>query len=258
MVNKNNLANIRLLKYNYKTMKILLTNDDGIQAPGLQALARKLAGTGHTVGICAPKICCSGKSMSLTIDKEIQLSKEQNPFTEISYAASGSTVDCVKIALTAIEYFKNADLLISGINNGYNAGHDLYYSATVGAAVESLHHQLPAIAVSRAAHNGQAGPDAPAAAAAFVALFPSLLELLEKYQKKYFLNVNIPQEYNGKKMYTAISRKSFYNTTYKINGNKYMLSGTMGTDFAKGTDLYALQQGYLSISLLNSSFNSPA
>lgn len=130
-------------------MHILLTNDDGIRAQGLQVLKRELAARGYTLSVVAPTSQRSAASHSLTIRKALycqDLSKPGSPVREL--AVSGTPVDCVKMAM---EYFfkdQRPDLIISGINDGYNLGSDVLYSGTVSAAMEGPYYQVPAIAVS--------------------------------------------------------------------------------------------------------------
>ncbi len=130
-------------------MHILLTNDDGIKAPGLQILKRELMECGYTLTVVAPNGQRSAASHSMTIRKPLycrDVSAEGSPVREI--AVSGTPVDCVKMAM---EYFLSdcrPQLIVSGINNGYNLGSDVLYSGTVSAAMEGPYYQVPAIAAS--------------------------------------------------------------------------------------------------------------
>ena len=130
-------------------MHILLTNDDGVQAQGLQVLKRELAKFGYTLTVVAPSGQRSAASHSLTIRKALYSRDVTEPGSAIrEIAVSGTPVDCVKMAL---EYFlkdHKPDLIISGINDGYNLGSDVLYSGTVSAAMEGPYYQVPAIAVS--------------------------------------------------------------------------------------------------------------
>lgn len=130
-------------------MHILLTNDDGVKAQGLQILKRELADLGYELTVVAPSGQRSAASHSLTIRKALyacDVGEAGSPIREIS--VSGTPVDCVKMAL---EYFlkdNKPDLILSGINDGYNLGSDVLYSGTVSAAMEGPYYQVPAIAVS--------------------------------------------------------------------------------------------------------------
>lgn len=130
-------------------MHILLTNDDGLRAAGLQILKRELAARGCRITVVAPNGQRSAASHSMTINKALyckEIKRLEPHVREIS--VSGTPVDCVKMAM---EYFltdDKPDLLLSGINNGYNLGSDVLYSGTVSAAMEGPYYQIPSIAVS--------------------------------------------------------------------------------------------------------------
>ncbi|MCK9310082.1 MAG: 5'/3'-nucleotidase SurE, partial [Candidatus Cloacimonetes bacterium] len=113
-------------------MKILLTNDDGIFAPGLRALTAELRDAGHTITIIAPDRERSAASHSLSLSTDILV---QN-IADGEYAVGGTPVDCTVIALQKI-LTEPVDLVISGINAGQNMGEDVLYSGTVAAAVEA-------------------------------------------------------------------------------------------------------------------------
>lgn len=129
-------------------MHILLTNDDGLHAPGINTLANELAKF-HNVTIVAPDRERSANSHALTIQESIRCDEFPSPFENVrQLALSGTPVDCVKMGL---EYFLKDNmpqLVISGINNGYNLGSDVLYSGTVAAAMEASFFSIPSIAVS--------------------------------------------------------------------------------------------------------------
>ena len=129
-------------------MHILLTNDDGLWAPGIQGLAQELA-KHHRVTMVAPKVEQSAKSSALTVQVPIrakEMSEEgENPrmlFVE------GTPVDCVKFSLSYLLEQDRPDLVVSGINHGFNLGSDAVYSGTVGAALEGLMYGIPSLALS--------------------------------------------------------------------------------------------------------------
>ena len=130
-------------------MHILLTNDDGLKALGLQTLKRELSAHNCRLTVVAPNGQRSAASHSMSINKALycqELPREKEGIREI--AVSGTPVDCVKMAL---EYFlkdDQPDLIISGINDGYNLGSDVLYSGTESAAMEGPYYGLPAFAVS--------------------------------------------------------------------------------------------------------------
>ena len=123
-------------------MKIILTNDDGIDAPGLVALERALPIDCSCV-IVAPRDPRSGFSHQVTTDRPLQLT----PVGDSRYHVDGTPVDCVRLALTTI--MPDADFLLAGINLGGNLGADIYISGTVAAAREAALMDCPAIAISQ-------------------------------------------------------------------------------------------------------------
>lgn len=127
-------------------MRILISNDDGYQAPGIVALAQELAQIAQ-ISVVAPDRNRSGASNSLTLDFPIRATLGENGFTRVD----GTPTDCVHLAITGLLEFE-PDMVVSGINAGANLGDDTLYSGTVAAAVEGRFLGLPAIAVSLAGH----------------------------------------------------------------------------------------------------------
>ncbi len=123
-------------------MKILISNDDGYQAPGIKVLAEAM-GAISQVTIVAPNRNRSGASNSLTLDSPIRVREED----EQGYSIDGTPTDCVHLALTGLLDFE-PDMVVSGINAGPNLGDDVLYSGTVAAATEGRFLGYPAIAVS--------------------------------------------------------------------------------------------------------------
>ncbi|MBB5214060.1 5'/3'-nucleotidase SurE [Parapusillimonas granuli] len=123
-------------------MRILVSNDDGYNAPGLEALVQSLKGLGELT-VVAPETNCSGASNSLTLNRPLSVRQASNGF----YYVNGTPSDCVHIALTGLLDFR-PDLVVSGINNGANMGEDTLYSGTVAAATEAYLFGIPAIAFS--------------------------------------------------------------------------------------------------------------
>ena len=140
-------------------MRILLTNDDGIHAPGIHALHAALRECGHEVHVVAPLKENSGVSASLTLRGRLHVYDVEEDGL-VGRAVDGTPADCVKLALTTL--LRDApDLVVAGLNNGGNLGTDVFYSGTVGAAVEACMFGLPAAAVSR----GRPAEEPPAAPA---------------------------------------------------------------------------------------------
>lgn len=123
-------------------MRILVSNDDGYNAPGIEALVRGLSGLGE-ITVVAPETNCSGASNSLSLRRPLSVRQAANGF----YFVNGTPSDCVHIALTGLLDFR-PDLLVSGINNGANMGEDTLYSGTVAAASEGFLFGIPSLALS--------------------------------------------------------------------------------------------------------------
>jgi len=142
-------------------MRILLVNDDGIDAPGLRIMAETLS-CEHELYIVAPEAERSGFSHSVTIFRDMRYGKAAYDAVE-SYAISGTPADCVKFAVIHLFKDRRPDLVLSGINSGPNLGSDIMYSGTVAAASEGVFLGIPAIAVSL---GGFIAPDAHGASEA--------------------------------------------------------------------------------------------
>ena len=180
-----------------KSPHILLTNDDGYDAPGLKALAEVLEGWA-TVSIVAPNGEKSGAAQSLTLRQPIVV----HPKSERHWAVDGTPADAVIVALHRLLPEK-PDLVISGINHGANMGENVYYSGTVGAAREAALHHIPSIAMSLCApkqvHNFSA--------AARIARKTAEIVLQEGMPDQVLLNINVPESWNGGVRFTRQSKK---------------------------------------------------
>src|SRR6202165_2604090 len=131
-------------------LNVLLTNDDGIEAEGLQALRRALGGlTGVRLAVIAPDGNRSAMARSITTRRPLWVEEIEFADGTVGYATDGTPVDCVRLArLGLVEGFE-AELVVSGINHGSNLGDDITYSGTVAAALEAIVLGLPGIAVSQ-------------------------------------------------------------------------------------------------------------
>jgi 5'-nucleotidase len=125
-------------------MRVLLTNDDGFHANGLQALACALRARGDTVWIVAPSANRSGTSCALTLDRPIAVT----PYSDHSFIIDGTPADCIHIALTGLASVADFDIVLSGMNDGANLGDDAIHSGTIGAAIQANLYGLPALACS--------------------------------------------------------------------------------------------------------------
>jgi len=176
---------------------ILLTNDDGIHAEGLKALAKELADFA-AVSIVAPNREQSGAAQSLTLRQPIICHQRG----EHEWAVEGTPADCVIVAMHKLLPEK-PDLVISGINHGANLGENAYYSGTVGAAREAALHHVPAVAMSLCSK----APNVSFAPAARVAHSVAELILKEGMPDQVLLNVNVPEPWMGGVKFTRQSKK---------------------------------------------------
>ena len=233
-------------------MKILIVNDDSIDAPGIQVLARAAAELGE-VWIAAPDQQCSALSQKLTLRELISLEEVTDFPARVvrAWRIGGTPVDCVKIAL---EYLleEKLDVVLSGINNGYNAGQDIAYSGTLGAAFEAERLGIPAIAFSAAADKYLSDMEPH--------LLPLLRELTENLPEPGSVwNVNFPAVKESRPLKgilrdRAVCPVSMYREHYVPVGQengRVMLEcrGTPTPDerIPEGTDAAAVRAGYISI-----------
>lgn len=229
-------------------MKILLSNDDGFQARGLVHLA-KVLGEIAEITVVAPDRNRSGASNSLTLDNPLRVTTAPNGFISVN----GTPTDCVHVAVTGL-LKELPDMVVSGINEGSNLSDDVLYSGTVAAATEGRFLGLPSIAVSLA------GPKCHHYdTAAQVA--KSLVERLqiEPLPADTILNVNIPDlpisELRGIQV-TRLGTRHIAEPTIKTvdpRGRRIYWVGQPGPeqDAGPGTDFYAVNMGYVSITPLH-------
>ena len=229
-------------------MRILVANDDGYLAPGLQALVEACRGLG-SVDVVAPEQNASGTSNSLTLHRPLSAFKAPNGYTFIN----GTPSDCVHVALTGLLEHR-PDLVVSGINNGANMGEDTLYSGTVAAAMEAYLFGIPAIAFSLV-DKGWTHLDAAAAVAR---------RLIEQVvarppaQGAYLLNVNIPNlplEQLREPRLTRLGRRhASAGVIRQANprGEPIYWIGPSGSarEAGPGSDFHATAQGHVSITPL--------
>lgn len=230
-------------------MRILLTNDDGIDAPGIKALWNSLKDIAQIV-VAAPARQQSATSHSITVFHPIWVTEQTFDDRRISgWRIGGTPADSVKIALdTLMETMP--DLIVSGINHGPNLGTDVLYSGTVSAAVEGAMHGIPAIAVSLATD------DEPnfAPAAAFCRKLASQV-LAQKLPPFTLLNVNVPPLPQADISGVAITKlgvieyaNAFDKRSDPRGRTYYWMAGTpMATPNDPDTDVAVIQAGKISV-----------
>lgn len=228
-------------------MRILISNDDGYQAPGIVALAQELAQVAQ-IFVVAPDRNRSGASNSLTLENPIRATIGENGYTRVD----GTPTDCVHLAITGLLDFE-PDMVVSGINAGANLGDDTLYSGTVAAAVEGRFLGLPAIAVSLVGHQ----PQHYAAAARVARTLVQRLSI-DPLPADTILNVNVPDvawENLAGFEATRLGRRHKSESVVKMadpRGRPIYWVGPAGPeqDAGPGTDFYAIKNNRVSITPL--------
>lgn len=230
-------------------MNILLSNDDGFMAPGINLLRDKLLETENVVTV-APDRNRSGASNSLTLEMPLRITKRGKQF----YSVNGTPTDCVHLALTGLYDNEEPDMVISGINAGANMSDDVIYSGTVAAAMEGRNLGLPAMAVSLASHQPKYYDSAVMATITLLRKLPSL-SLSQKKHSATIINVNVPdlpwKEIKGFQI-TRLGKRHKAEPVIRdkdARGNEIFWVGPVGAeaDAGEGTDFYAIQNRYVSV-----------
>lgn len=227
-------------------MRILVTNDDGWQAPGIRALVDALSGKAE-VAVVAPNSNRSASSSSLTVGRPIPVTHGEEGF----HSVHGTPADSVHIALTAILPWR-PDLVVSGINEGQNLGEDTIYSGTVAAAMEGFLYNIPAIAVSQE-EPGWRHLDSAAKIAADM-----VFKVYDRLPAPWLFNVNIPNRPYAELAIHQVTRLGRRNPSPGViadqteNGQEAYRIGPYGTvmDAGEGTDFHAVKQGWVSVTPL--------
>ena len=229
-------------------MKILLTNDDGVYAEGIDVLYAYLKKAGHKVKVVAPDRNQSAASHSLTLEYPLRVQKINK---EDYLAVKGTPTDSVYLAVNSLLDTK-PDIVISGINNGANLCDDVIYSGTVAAAVEGRNLGLPAIAVSLC---GNTHYDTAAE------IVGRIIDRIEEcpIPSDRILNINVPdlpvEQVNGVRV-TRLGRRMSSESVIEekdLRGHPIYWIGPQADalDKAEDTDIYAISEGYVSITPLH-------
>jgi 5'-nucleotidase len=238
-------------------VQVLLTNDDGIQADGLQALRRALVALpGVNLAVIAPDGNRSAMARSITTRRPLWVEEVEFGDGTVGYATDGTPVDCVRLArLGLIEGFA-ADVIVSGINHGANLGDDITYSGTVAAALEGVVLGLPAIAVSQQSAaremDFRLGSQFDfTAAARFVA---GIVEEMDEFPLApgTLLNINVPagdpEGVEVTKLGKRIYRDQLKLHTEEETRKRYWIYGAdPGFEDEAGTDLAAVAAGRIAV-----------
>lgn len=231
---------------------ILVTNDDGITAPGIRALVDAALSVGEVV-VVAPDSPQSGMGHAITVSDPIRLhrSRAYEKLNIEAYECSGTPVDCVKLAKNVILKDREIDLCVSGINHGSNASINIIYSGTLSAAMEASLEGIPSIGFSLLDYNYSADfePSKPYARTLMEYVLENGLE------KGSLLNVNIPslpaEEIKGMKVCRQADARwvEEFQEAIDPRGQKYYwLTGRfVNEDEAEDTDVWALENGFISV-----------
>lgn len=237
-------------------MNILITNDDGYDAPGILILVEELKKNGHQITIAAPQNQQSAKSHSISLHKPMKIIEKAERY----FAISGTPADCMILASQLI-IDDSIDLVISGINAGQNMGEDVLYSGTVAAAIEAMFLGYRSIAISLTSYKDQK----------FITAAKYLCKMLddgiyEEIAKNEVLNINVPNldydQIKGTKV-TCIGHRIYYNfvreeqtedgeTVYFIGGDEPHWSEN------ENSDANAVKNGYISITPIAPDFTKKA
>ncbi len=235
-------------------MRILLTNDDGINAPGLRVLENIAREIGDELWIVAPEVEQSGKGRAVSLTEPVRVRE----VAERTFAVSGTPTDCVLLGLHDLMPEK-PDLVLSGVNNGQNIAEDTSFSGTVAAAMFGMQMGVRSISLSQSKNFRERGslPWETAEAWGAKAIKP-LLEL--GWPDNAIMNVNFPDCDPGDVAGIQITRQGFRDEAIihtdrreDLRGNDYFWIGYKGTlsKPPEGTDLRAIYEGFVSISPLH-------
>ncbi|MBV8621153.1 MAG: 5'/3'-nucleotidase SurE [Curvibacter sp.] len=230
-------------------MKILISNDDGYQAPGIVALHDALKSLAD-VEVVAPEQNNSAKSNALTLHSPLYVHRAANGFRYVN----GTPADCVHIALTGLLGYR-PDLVVSGINNGANMGDDTIYSGTVGAAMEGYLFGIPALAFSQV---DKGWSELQAAAETARGIVQQMLAHLSSGGAPWLLNVNIPNRPLDQLKPVRICRLGRRHVAEPVITQQSPRGETMywiggagpAKDDAEGTDFHAAAQGHVAMTPL--------
>ncbi|AGL01444.1 5'/3'-nucleotidase SurE [Desulfoscipio gibsoniae] len=251
-------------------MRILISNDDGINAPGLQTLRKSLSTLGEVL-VVAPEKERSGAGHGITSHKPLRPKKVNFSDGTYGWSLNGTPADCVKLAVEALMPQK-PDIVVSGINRGANLGTDVLYSGTVSAAIEGIINGFPSVAISLASFES----DDYSQAAAFASHIVPLLVDASSEMKRILININVPPGKPQGVQVTRLGMRRYINVFHKRTDPRgniyYWMAGepedtmpeypAMQPDFKEGAniahpavdvdiDVKAVKSNYISITPLH-------
>lgn len=234
-------------------MNLLLTNDDGVYSLGIQTMAKRLFDAGHNVLLVAPDRERSGCGHSMTMDRPVHIKNVDRLFLSADFTAiacDGTPTDCVIMAMDVLNF--KPDYVISGINQGPNLGDDLTYSGTTCAAMEGVIFGIPSIAVSLVMSSRTKEVFNDTAADVLMALldWSSVVPIPEGV----LYNVNVPNVDVSAIKGVIVTKKGTRRYVDKIRtiktpfgGEAYWIGGNIEDDMSEGTDVWAIANGYVSV-----------
>ena len=233
-------------------MRILITNDDGIDAPGLVSMERIAGLLSDDVWVVAPELEQSGASRAMTFTEPVRVRR----LGERRFAVSGTPTDCIVLATTDLLGVAKPDLVLSGVNRGANMGEDISMSGTVAGALEGMVLGIPSIALSQQADYSTAEPTArfETAEAHAPGIIRRLLEL--GWPQGVVINLNFPDRAPEDVTQVEVTRQGFRDIhnlhaekRADLRGRDYYWIGYFerSEPQLKGTDLAAINQGRISV-----------
>lgn len=226
-------------------MRVLITNDDGIEARGLAILASALMARGHTVWSIAPRHNWSGGSHSVTVTGAIEVNRSSKGPGHLAWMVDGSPADTVRVASAILP--AEPHLVVSGVNDGPNLASDIYCSGTVGAAREAALHGFPALALSAMSL---------AAAPILLARHLAALSELAVEHRGAVVNVNLPRSAQAETELVAVAEAAFLDEARIQRGGRegqYWVSLSRRLNDGPGlttTDVGVVLAGKVAVSLL--------
>jgi 5'-nucleotidase len=252
-------------------MRVLLTNDDGIGAPGIASLLSEICKPGLDIEIVAPAVECSAIGHSISLRQPIKVHRVKMPCATDchidAYSVEGTPADCVKYAVTTLFTQQPIDLVVSGINRGPNIGINIFYSGTVAAVMEAAIQGVAGIAVSVGFPDGTGNP-AYGRAAEMTAQLVSAFSELAPLPPVPMWNINFPDEskpiegvvltrQSGGGFREAFQHQAtgeLWPRTYQVTGEYQTPEGDIHNDSV------AIHDGYISVTPLglDLTYNRPA
>jgi 5'-nucleotidase len=235
-------------------VRILLTNDDGIHAPGLEALEKIAAALSDDVWVCAPEYEQSGASRSLTLSDPVRVRR----IDPRRFAVTGTPTDCVMLAMSELMDGAKPDLVLSGVNRGANLAEDVTMSGTVAGAIEGMAMGVPSIALSQV-YGGASRDNIYQPAEMFG---PGIVAKLaaQGWPSDVVININFPNLDPAEINAVEVTRQGFRDVPIRhaekrtdLRGREYYWMGyrSEAQQPAEGTDLRAIYQGRISVTPLH-------